>query len=324
MKPKLIFPAVLERKLNAYVQEVDGEIAGMGAVEIRDDGNFYVLDIAIYDQEVTKGTADLSSEALAHFQTDIVKRGLSPRNYYLWWHSHDTMGAFFSTTDTGTIETSTEFDHVLSLVVNKRRDRKCRFDTHRVNNLPMRLVIENIEVVIQQELNPRIMEIDEIIKELEDEKLEIEYTPMEGMEELRAEVAEKVKTKSLGAGFGKQKGDKTYLEEDFDEKWSKKRKKGGTVTTAGEVITSLSIDEIILAINDTREMIKAHEFHGNGDTAECAELREDLHFWYDELAGVYEGEDEGTNELEFYHDGQRYVSRKHDDTQIMIPHGTDD
>lgn len=288
---KLIIPAAIERKLNAYVQGLDAEIAGMGAVEMREDGNLWVTDIAIYDQEVTGGTADLSSEALAHFQTDLVKRGISPKNWYLWWHSHVNMAAYFSTIDTGTINTSTEFDHMVSLVVNKRRERQCRIDTFR----PFRLVLDKVEVEVAPEVNAQTMALDEkihehmeAIKTLQEERKGIETAAPEGIAE---EIAEKVKRKyyppaKAPVGFGRggnQRGDRGYLQLPLSNDWSKKRKKDGTVSTPGEIIAEsvLDLDEVELLIENTITMIRAHEANGNGATVECEELREDLREYQD-------------------------------------------
>lgn len=337
---KLIIPPAVERKLHAYVKAVEGEIAGMGEIEVREDGNLWVTDVTIYDQEVTGGTADLSSEALAHFQTDLVKRGESPKNWYLWWHSHAGMAAFFSTTDTGTIETSTEFDHVVSLVVNKRRERKARLDTH----FPFRITVTDLPIEIPAEVNPRTIEIDEQVTELEkqisdlkDEKVLMEFAPPEGIEE---EVAEKVKQKVFARpiGFGSghkgyvQRPDRSFWNQELDESWSKKRKKDGTVTTAGEIIERLTDDEILLCIDQIQSILKVHEANGNGDSVECEELRADLETYYEEmLESQIETYASGRNDPDnSYWDGQRWVKvweEINDDPMLALPYpysyGTD-
>lgn len=140
---KLIIQDAAAKKLKDYVMSVESEIAGMGKVRIDEEaGQIIVEDVAIYDQEVTNGTADLSSAALASFMTEMIQRGESPRSWILWWHSHASMGAFFSSTDTGTIDHSTEFDHLVSLVVNRKGEAKCRIDSYR----PFRMTRDNVEV----------------------------------------------------------------------------------------------------------------------------------------------------------------------------------
>lgn len=123
---------------------VDSEIAGMGKVRIDEAAQEIIVeDVAIYDQEVTNGTADLSSAALASFMTEKIRAGESLKPWILWWHSHVDMSAFFSGIDTGTIESSNEFDHLISLVVNKKGEAKCRIDSYR----PFRMTKDNVEVV---------------------------------------------------------------------------------------------------------------------------------------------------------------------------------
>lgn len=287
---KLIIPEEIERRLHAYVTEVPGEIAGMGSIEVRDDGNMWVTDIAIYEQQVTGGTADLSPEALAKFQTELIKAGKSPKNWYLWWHSHSTMAAFFSGTDTGTIDSSTEFDQVVSLVVNKRRERKCRFDTHRVNGIEMRLKLENVPIEIQESISPEVQEIDSLITNLQNEialaraRRTNVASSISGtvLDEIKAEIAAKVTEKVWAhpIGFKNAKpynSNISFLDEEFDDNWPNKKKKDGTVITRQGRIDE---NEILLNIETLQTMIKSHEAHGNGDTQECEELRDELDAWY--------------------------------------------
>lgn len=291
---KLILPAAVERKLNAYVQGVDAEVAGMGKVEVRDDGNLWVLDVAIYDQEVTAGTADLSTEALASFLNELVKKGENPRQWYLWWHSHHTMAAFFSGTDTGTIESSTEFDHVLSLVVNRRRERRARFDTHRINGLPIRMSLENLTIEIAPEINNTSTVVEEELTTLRAriaELCRLKDAEANKLPDVSAEIAEKVRHKVYKAPVGfhagqysgshsHQKG-RAYLNDDYDDAWSKNKKKDGDVTTAKDVIEKYDIDEIELMIDETKKLINAHRAHGNADSPECEQLKDDLKTYID-------------------------------------------
>lgn len=142
---RLIIPPEVESKIHAYVMAVEGEIAGMGKVKVNEDtGDIVVEDVCIYDQEVTGGTADLSTEALAGFMMEKIQAGESLAPWILWWHSHSNMAAFFSGRDTSTIDGSTDFQHLISLVVNKRRERECRIDTFR----PFRMTTEDVSVVV--------------------------------------------------------------------------------------------------------------------------------------------------------------------------------
>lgn len=309
---KLIIPASIERKLNAYVQEVDGEVAGMGEIERREDGNLWVVDIAIYDQEVTAGTADLSSEALAHFQTDLVKNGKSPKNWYLWWHSHDRFSAFFSATDTGTMESSTEFDHLVSLVVNKKRERKCRLDMHR----PFRIFLENVKIEVLSEPSAKTIEIRSRISELTKELAAIEEEVPGGIEEVKADIASKVRFKQSKHKMG-FKSEEDYLSLPYKEDWSGKVKKEGVITPQYVRRERLDLDELQVLIDESTRLIRAHEANGNGDSVECIELRADVSQWYSMLidlnAGAYDDGD-------VYWNGSSFVSHSDDLPAVVSPY----
>lgn len=279
---KLIIPAAIERRLNAYVQGVNAEIAGMGELEMREDGNLWVTDIAIYDQEVTTGTADLSPQALAFFQTELIKAGRSPKNWRLWWHSHNNFGAFFSGTDTNTIAQSTEFDCVVSLVVNKKKERKCRIDYHR----PVPMMMLDVPVEVAPEINAQTLELEEqifthmqAIEDLQKKRDEVNEEAPEGIAE---EIAAKVRIKNTFPTWhpkgkaGKMKGDNAYLSLPFDDAWSKNKKKDGTGTTTSKLINALGRDEIELLLDETERLIRGYVANGDGANVECQELRSDL------------------------------------------------
>ena len=142
----LIIPKAIEERIHSYVMSVPSEIAGMGKVSINGD-DITVEEVMIYEQEVTGATADLSPQAIAKWQTELVRAGESPKNWRLWWHSHANMQAFFSGRDTDTIDQQTEGDWMVSLVVNKRREREARLDLYR----PFRMYMDKIDIEIGTE-----------------------------------------------------------------------------------------------------------------------------------------------------------------------------
>lgn len=141
---KLIIPKEIEERIHGYVMSVDSEIAGMGKVRVEGD-EIIVEEVMIYEQTVTGATADLSPQAIAKWQTELVRAGKSPKNWKLWWHSHDNMPAFFSKRDTDTIDGQTEGDWLLSLVVNKRKEREARLDMYR----PFRMYMDKLDIEIE-------------------------------------------------------------------------------------------------------------------------------------------------------------------------------
>lgn len=266
--------AEVEAKLNSYVMAVDTEIAGMGKVRVSEEGDIMLLDVAIYDQTVTGGTADLSSEALARFQMELIQKGESPKDWTLWWHSHASMTAFFSNTDTGTIDASTEYQYLVSLVVNRRRERRARLDLYE----PFRFTQYNLAIIVGTAEN--------VIPE-----------------EIIAEVAEKVKVKKWSwerrspyqdsLGFGKDKlGDgqhgyegKAYpasSDDDYDDLQS-------GVKTEPQIIkvpnpSYLDREEILAIIDALREQLREKIREGKeADDEEISDLNDQLLEWREEL-----------------------------------------
>lgn len=273
---RLIIPAEVEAKLHAYVRSVDTEIAGMGKAKVSDGGEIMLLDVAIYEQEVTGGTADLSSEALAKFQTELIRAGESPKDWVVWWHSHANMGAFFSKRDTDTIDGSDEFQYLISLVVNHKRERKARLDLYH----PFRFTQDNLAIVVGT--------AEEVIPE-----------------EIRAEVAEKVKIKTYSwerergsggqgrLGFGQHKstidfeevggGKKVYpasSDDDYVGLPSGVKTPAVIINSSPSFLARSEILEVVTAIEDA---ITQYEIHGQGDSDACEKLRDDLRGWEEEL-----------------------------------------
>ncbi len=117
------------QKICAYVDNCDYEIGGLGQVTC-DGDEFTVSDVEIFTQVVTSAHVDMTAETLALFQTEKVRAKQSMKDYKFWWHSHAKMEAFFSGTDTGTIDSSTEFNWLVSFVTNHKHALKARLDIY--------------------------------------------------------------------------------------------------------------------------------------------------------------------------------------------------
>jgi hypothetical protein len=100
------------------------EIGGMAIMEEREKGEWWLIDPIILKQEVSGGSTSLDQEELAHYYTDVaMKRKNNPLRYrFLWWHSHHTMGAFWSGTDDKAIEEMSDGDFSFALVVSWKSD----------------------------------------------------------------------------------------------------------------------------------------------------------------------------------------------------------
>lgn len=131
-------------KMQGFIDLCPDEISGLGKVEVR-EGEFYVTDIALFTQVVSPTHSDIPSKALAKFQVELIKKGENPKDWWCWWHSHAKMKPFFSGTDKATVENSTDFDMLLSIVSNHAHEFYAQFDMHRPVRLTQVVTVEVLE-----------------------------------------------------------------------------------------------------------------------------------------------------------------------------------
>ena len=106
-------------------RQFKAEIGGQCVVVENAEGNFWLKDPVILKQEVSAGNCDLDEAELAmHYGKMADKYGDDVR--HCWWHSHHTMGAFWSGTDHNTIMENETDDFSVSLVVNLKQEYKLR------------------------------------------------------------------------------------------------------------------------------------------------------------------------------------------------------
>tara|TARA_R110002020_G_scaffold318615_1_gene534259 strand:+ start:61 stop:981 length:921 start_codon:yes stop_codon:yes gene_type:complete len=105
------------------------EIGGMAIVYKNKTGDYVVEEPVILKQEVSGGNTVLDKDALAEY---YVKSAMKHKDkldlQFLWWHSHHTMAAFWSSTDLAAIEEFNEGKVSMSLVVNLKQEYKFRIN----------------------------------------------------------------------------------------------------------------------------------------------------------------------------------------------------
>jgi len=137
--------------------ELKTEIGGMSICYKDKDGDWVVTDPVILKQQVTGGTCDLDKEALADYYCHAAKKHAKKQFRFCWWHSHHTMGVFWSSTDLKGIQEYSDGDLSFALVVNLKEESKFRVSvwnpvvTHqdvelsimgREKNIPIKIVDE--------------------------------------------------------------------------------------------------------------------------------------------------------------------------------------
>jgi hypothetical protein len=157
IQPILFFEPKTFQKLWNYTIFCDTEISGMGLVRELSPNIFLCYDIKIYQQTCSPVMTKIESEELAKCYTQLVRRGKGQeKDMNLWWHSHNTMGVFWSPRDRSEISEWSNSGYGISLVVNKRMEYLCRVDIFK----PLQIIIPDIK--IEQKT---IEEYDEILAE---------------------------------------------------------------------------------------------------------------------------------------------------------------
>jgi len=147
------------------------EIGGMSICYQDKDGDWIVTDPVIIKQEVTGSTCDLDKDELANYYCKAAKKHAKKNFRFCWWHSHHTMGVFWSPTDVKGIDEYSDGDFSFALVVNLKRQNKFRISMW--NPIIMH---EDTELLILDEKKPSISKkILEEVKELCDKPVTV-YT----------------------------------------------------------------------------------------------------------------------------------------------------
>ena len=163
----LYIDPVVMRRIMYYAQAADGEVSGLGTVIKDDKGRYVVNQVFLLEQESTPGDTELNPEAISKLMTDMMRKNEDPGALKFWWHSHASMGCFWSGTDDECAETlSHEF--AFSLVVNKAGDKKCRLDLYD----PFRITFDGVKV---QELTSEDNALKELCAKEVKEKVKAPY-----------------------------------------------------------------------------------------------------------------------------------------------------
>lgn len=184
---KCYIDQIAAQKLHYYVQSVDAEISGIGRSEII-NGDIYIRDVRIRKQKCSGARTTIDEMDDAKEAYEMVKAGEDLNKWNIWWHSHNTMGVFWSGTDTNTIkEHANNGGFLISLVTNKKGEYRVRVDVFPKDISPFSIVThamaqDNIDVEIlptnvdedrkktlEEFLTEKTNEIDEAIKIVEED-----------------------------------------------------------------------------------------------------------------------------------------------------------
>lgn len=75
------------------------EVGWLGLVDEINDGDYLITDIFLLEQEVTGGTTDIESDAVANLAVELESSGIDSTKLRYWGHSHVNMQVSPSGTD---------------------------------------------------------------------------------------------------------------------------------------------------------------------------------------------------------------------------------
>ena len=199
----------VNQKLRAYIDNCEDEISGLGKIEVTEHG-FLVTDVKILKQTVTGNTTDLDDDAIGKFSYELTKEKDEIEKWSLWWHSHADMKVFFSTTDTDTIEQSTDTPFLVSLVGNHANEWKARFDVFKPHHCT-----NELEVIIETIIDTSI--IKNCIKEIKKlvKREQIKYTGFQSRANLGKQSHLPYDDDDLDFGFFPDSKEKLSAREEF-------------------------------------------------------------------------------------------------------------
>lgn len=168
---KLYFTPKAYRKMMAWTRASDDELSGVGQVSVGKDGldGLLVEDVWLLSSEDSRGATHITAKDMGPFLYKYQSEGGDPSKLKLWWHSHNSMPAFWSRTDEETIlrEPMGSSPEVVqwwvSVVVNHKGEYKARYDTHKGQSKGMEIVVlyseddggPFVELECQRELEAR-------------------------------------------------------------------------------------------------------------------------------------------------------------------------
>ena len=142
------------------------EISGLMTAVPQKDGRFKLSDVEILKQENTGSNTELDGQAVTDYTMKQAMKYKNTDMKFVWWHSHHTMGAFWSGTDIKEIEAWENDSYSLALVVNLKEEYVFRVSVWKANGIPIN---KHYDTNLTIERNkPKINITDKMLKEYKD------------------------------------------------------------------------------------------------------------------------------------------------------------
>ena len=159
----------VKQKLDLYIEHCSTEISGLG--RIAHSGSRYLIhDIYLFKQECTGSSSDLDEEDISNFLQECMMTGVDTGEIKLWWHSHADFDVFWSKTDDDTVETFKQAGWMISIVGNKKKEYRVRFDLFE----PQRVCLDGLPLKVYRPADQNL--VQQIKKEIEEKVTRVQYS----------------------------------------------------------------------------------------------------------------------------------------------------
>ena len=118
-------------------EEDKNEISGLMTAVPQKDGRYKISDVEILKQENSGTNTTLDGDSVAAYKMKYAMKHKNKGMKYVWWHSHHTMGAFWSGTDENEINAWENESFSLALVINLKEEYKFRVSIWKAVGLPI-------------------------------------------------------------------------------------------------------------------------------------------------------------------------------------------
>tara|TARA_R100000458_G_scaffold57641_1_gene64119 strand:+ start:3194 stop:4108 length:915 start_codon:yes stop_codon:yes gene_type:complete len=139
-------------------EEDKNEISGLMTAVPQEDGRIKVGDVEILKQENTGSNTELDGDAVSEYMMKYGMKYNNPEMKFVWWHSHHTMGAFWSGTDIKEIEAWENNSYSLALVINLKEEYLFRVSFWKTNGLPIEQHIDTTLTIERKQPNIHILD----------------------------------------------------------------------------------------------------------------------------------------------------------------------
>lgn len=183
---KINITAALLSKLNVLSSEYNIEVGGYLTGEAK-NGEIYLDDLLIPDQTISTVSVNITSRD----QVNLLKKyGKKCRRIIGHWHSHHSMGCFWSTTDERDMANVIESKDLYLFMVSSLGNHKIRLYMKRPLDLQFDDVKLHVKTVMLDQLRLRVNKLikgnserNSVQKEIEEVDIKIEEEEEEEKEE---------------------------------------------------------------------------------------------------------------------------------------------